>query len=115
MSQDSSKRALLRKLKRWADQRFPLMFPVRVYLRPATQMSGHLGYFDMAEECDRGVICISASLDRDAMIETFMEEWAHARTTYLSDEEETTDDPHHHPTFWAEYGRLVHASRKQTW
>ena len=115
MSQDSSKRALIRKLKRWAEERFPLMFPVRVYLRPPQRMNRHLGYFDMDESCDRGVICLCTSLDSEALIETFCEEWAHARTTYLSDEEETDEDPHHHQTFWAEYGRIVQASRKKQW
>lgn len=115
MSQDSWRRLLVKRLKRWGEERFPLTFPVRVYLRPAARMSGHLGYFAMADDADRGVICLLESMDRDALIETFCEEWAHARTAWLNDEEETDDDPWHHATFWAEYGRIVNAARGQTW
>jgi hypothetical protein len=114
MSQDWRRR-LLRKLKRWAEDRFPLTYPVRVYLRPPTRMGGHLGYFDFDDEAERGVIALSETLDHSALIETFLEEYAHARTTYLVDTNDNDEDPHHHPSFWAEYGRLVKSAREIEW
>jgi protein-tyrosine-phosphatase len=75
-----------------------------------------LGYFLLNDDADRGVIALRDSLDRDALVETFAEEWAHARTAFLCDEEELdTDDPYHHPSFWAEYGRIVKAVRERPW
>jgi hypothetical protein len=110
------RRALARKLKRWAEDRFPCTFPVRVCVRPAKKMPDTLGYFLLNDDADRGVIALRDSLDRDALVETFAEEWAHARTAFLCDEEDLdTDDPFHHPSFWAEYGRIVKACRERTW
>lgn len=110
------RRVLARKLKRWAEDRFPLMFPCKVCVRSAATMPDHLGYFLLNEDADHGVIALRDSLDRDALVETFMEEWAHARTAFLCDEEELdSDDPYHHPSFWAEYGRIVKACRERSW
>lgn len=109
------RRKLVRKLKRWAEDRFPVMFPVRVYLRPREQMGDHLGYFLLDEDSERGVIALLDSQDHNSLIDTFCEEWAHARTAYLNDEEDDDDDPWHHPSFWSEYGRLVKASRQIAW
>lgn len=110
------RRVLARKLKLWAEERFPVMFPVRVCVRPAASMPEHLGYFLLNDDADRGVIALRDSLDRDALVETFAEEWAHARTAFLCDEEELdNDDPYHHPSFWAEFGRIVKAIRERTW
>lgn len=78
-------------------------------------MQNHLGFFVMDDEGERAVIAILDSLDRSALVETFCEEWAHARTAWLCDEEDDNEDPWHHPTFWAEYGRLVKASREIVW
>lgn len=114
MSQDY-RRSLLRKLKRWAGERFPVLFPVRVYLRPKTTMGDMLGYFLMDEDCERGTIGILDSLNRGEIIDTFLEEWAHARCAHLLDTEDHDDDPDHHPTFWSEYGRLVKAGRGVAW
>lgn len=110
------RRVLARKLKRWAEARFPLMFPCKVSVRQAAKMPDHLGYFLLNDDADRGVIALRDSLDRDALVETFAEEWAHARTAFLCDEEELElDDPYHHPSFWAEYGRIVKAIRERSW
>ena len=109
------RRKLARRLKLWAEERFPCTFPVRVCVRPASQMPEHLGYFTLNDDADRGVIALRDSLDRDALIETFAEEWAHARTAFLCDEEETDDDPYHHPSFWAEFGRITKACRERSW
>jgi hypothetical protein len=109
------RRKLLTKLKRWCQDRWPVPYPVRVYLRPTSQMENHLGYFLYDEDNERGLIAIDASLQRNEMIDTFMEEWAHARTSHLVDTEETSDDPWHHPSFWSEYGRLVKACRERAW
>jgi hypothetical protein len=49
------------------------------------------------------------------LIETYLEEYAHARTTYLVDTNDNDEDPHHHPSFWAEYGRLVKSAREIEW
>lgn len=114
MSQDWRRR-LLRKLKRWTEDRFPVAYPIRVYLRPQRRMQDNLGYFEYDDESDRGLIAICDTLERSALIETFLEEYAHARTTYLVDTEDHAEDPHHHPSFWAEYGRLVKAAREIAW
>jgi hypothetical protein len=117
MPRDSCwRRKLARKLKRWAEVRFPVQFPVRVCVRPAAQMPEHLGFFLLNDDADRGLIALRDSLDRDALVETFAEEWAHARTAFLCDEEEIdTDDPYHHASFWAEFGRITKAVRERTW
>jgi hypothetical protein len=78
-------------------------------------MRDHLGYFEFDYEVDRGVICISDSQGREGLIDTFMEEYAHARCSHLIDTEDNDADPHHHPSFWAEYGRLVKAAREIAW
>ena len=111
-------RKLLRKLRRWAEDRFPLSYPVRVYLRSAIQdASGNdlLGYFLLNDEEDRGVIAISDRQDLTAMVDTFCEEWAHARTSHLIDTHDDDDDPDHHASFWAEYGRIQKAARERQW
>lgn len=114
MSQDWQKK-LVRKLRRWATDRFPLTFPVRVYLRPSPKMEGHLGFFIYDDDRDRGVIALCESQGREGLIDTFLEEYAHARCSYLIDTEDNDEDPHHHPSFWAEYGRIVKASREVEW
>lgn len=111
----SWKRSLLRRLKSWAEERFPVTFPVRVYLRPESKMTGHLGYFEHDEEGERGIISIADSQDRYGIVDTFVEEWAHARTIFLVDLEDHDADPWHHPSFWAEYGRIQQASRSIPW
>ena len=70
-----------------------------------------LGYFWYDDEEDRGVICVSDALSHDGFVDTLCEEWAHARTSDLCRDE----DDHHNGTFWAEYGRIVMASREQSW
>lgn len=106
---------LVRRLKVWAEERFPVTFPVRVYLRDASMMRDHLGYFQFDDEAERGVINILNTQDRVGVIDTFVEEWAHARTVYLIDTEDNDDDPYHHPSFWSEYGRIQQAAREKTW
>lgn len=113
MSQDW-RRSLLRKLKKWSEQRFPVPFPVRVYLRPASQMRGLLGFFEMNYDQERGVICVLDTQDHSGTIDTYVEEWAHARTVSLIDTQDA-EDPWHHPTFWAEYGRIQQAVRERPW
>jgi hypothetical protein len=106
------RRKLLRRLKAWAEERFPVPFPVRVYLTPAHRMDNLLGYFMLVgDDEDRGVIRLLDSQDRTGLIDTFVEEWAHARTILLIDTEER-DDQYHHPTFWSEYGRIQQAARE---
>jgi hypothetical protein len=109
------RRKLVRKMRRWAEQRYPVPFPVRVYLRPASQMRDHLGYFLWNEDGERGLIAILDTQDRAGVIDTFCEEWAHARTIHLCDMEDDSEDPWHHPTFWSEYGRIQQAARTQVW
>lgn len=92
-----------------------MTFPVRVYLRDASMMCDHLGYFEFDDEAERGVISILNTQDRVGVIDTFVEEWAHARTVYLIDTEDNDDDPYHHPSFWSEYGRIQQAAREKTW
>jgi hypothetical protein len=111
-------RNLLRKLKRWAQERFPVNFPVRVYLRSGLKdVNGHdlLGYFLLGDDDDRGVIAISDKQDLTGIVDTFTEEWAHARTAYLIDTHDDDDDPDHHASFWAEYGRIQKAARERQW
>jgi len=111
-------RKLLRKLKRWAEDRFPVSFPVRVYLRSAIKDEGKndlLGYFLLNDEEDRGVIAVSDQQDLTAMVDTFCEEWAHARTAYLIDTQDNDSDPDHHASFWSEYGRIQKAARERQW
>lgn len=114
MSQDWRPK-LLRKLKLWAEERFPIPYPVRVYLRPTNRMSGHLGFFIYDDDSERGVISILNTQDRVGIIDTFVEEWAHARTVNLIDTEDNQDDPYHHPSFWSEYGRIQQAARERAW
>jgi hypothetical protein len=78
-------------------------------------MESHLGWFLFDEDSERGVIAISDGQDRNGMIDTFCEEWAHARTAHLEDTEDYGEDPFHHPSFWAEYGRIQKASREVVW
>lgn len=78
-------------------------------------MEGALGYFDMSEDLDRGVITIRDDLNQYLMIDTLCEEWAHGRVVWLNDEEDGDEDPWHHPSFWAEYGRIQKASRGVAW
>ena len=114
MHQDSQRR-LLKRLKRWAEDRFPVPFPVRVYLRPAKSLNNLLGYFLMDDEDDRGLIAIGDAQDDQGLVDTFVEEWAHARTAHLIDTEDTDEDPYHHPSFWSEYGRIQKAAREVQW
>lgn len=109
------RKRLVRKLRRWAQSRFPVKFPVRVYLRDRASMEDHMGYLLMSDDDERGLIAIDAALDRENLIATFLEEWAHARTAHLTDELEVTDDPWHHASFWSEYGRITKASRDVVW
>jgi hypothetical protein len=109
------RRPLLRKLKRWATSRFPLMFPVRMYLRTPKQMGGNLGTFQFDPEEEAGTIYLLNTQDKDNLVDTFAEEWAHARCAFLVDMEDRDDDPDHHPSFWAEYGRLQRAIRQTVW
>jgi hypothetical protein len=69
------------------------------------------GYFEFDDDEMRGLIVISNALTHDSFIDTCCEEWAHARTAYLCSGDE---DPHT-PSFWAEYGRIVQASREHQW
>jgi hypothetical protein len=114
MSQDWRVK-LVRKLRNWASTRFPVPFPIRVYLRQREQMDDHLGYFLYCDDKERGVICLCDTADREILIDTFLEEWAHARTSHLIDTEDHSDDPWHHPGFWSEYGRLQCAAREVAW
>lgn len=108
------RRKFIRKMKAWLEERFPVSFPIRVYLTPASRMDSLLGYFQVVgEDEDRAVIHLLDSQDRTGLIDTFVEEWAHARTMLLIDTEER-DDPYHHPAFWAEYGRIQKAVREYT-
>lgn len=106
---------MLRKLRRWAVKRFPLTFPVRVTLRNAKQMDRNLGTFQFDADEERGIIRLLHTLDRDNLIDTFLEEWAHARCAYLVDMEDSDSDPDHHASFWSEYGRLQRAAREIAW
>jgi len=109
------RKKLLRRLKRWMDNRFPLLFPVRVCLRSGKQMDNTLGTFQFDAEEDRGIICLLNTQDKDNLVDSIVEEWAHARCNYLVDTEDNDADPHHHPTFWAEYGRIQRALREIAW
>jgi len=110
-SSQNWRRRLLRKFQRWAKKNFPVPYPLRWYLRPPSKLPGMLGYFEFNEEDHRGIIVIADTCGVDAFIDTLCEELAHARTAYLCDEDE---DPHT-PGFWAEYGRIVGASREWNW
>jgi hypothetical protein len=84
-------------------------------LRTGKQMEENLGTFTFDAEDETGAIRLLNTLGRESLIDTFLEEWAHARCAYLVDMEDTDDDPDHHPSFWAEYGRLQLAAREVTW
>ena len=106
---------LLAKVTRWLKRRFPLTFPVRVYVRPAEAMDDHLGYLFYDEDKERAVIAIAENADVEILIDSLIEEWAHARTYFLTDTEDHSDDPWHHAPFWSEYGRIVYAARGIDW
>ena len=85
-------------------------------------MGDYLGYFlGPAGRGEIGVIAVRDTLSRDQLIDTLVEEWAHARTSGLSElrhgvpGQKDAQDPHHHPTFWAEYGRIQVAARAEVW
>jgi hypothetical protein len=78
-------------------------------------MANTLGTFEYDADEDRGIISLLDSQGKDNLIDTFCEEWAHARCNWLLDLEEASADPHHHPTFWAEYGRIQQAVREIAW
>ena len=109
-----SARKLVKKLRAWADKRFPVTFPVRCYVRKSSSMEDYNGYFLMGEG-ESATIAISDDLTHGEIVSTFLEEWAHARTAHLTDWEHDGDDPHHHPTFWAELGRITVAARGEVW
>jgi len=69
------------------------------------------GYFRFDEDEERGIIVISSGCGVDVLLDTLCEELAHARTAYLCTEDE---DPHT-ASFWAEYGRIVSAARRERW
>ena len=102
---------MIAKFKKWARQNFPVNFPVRYYIRPQSKLPGLHGYFEFNEDDERGVIVISSSCSAELMLDTLCEELAHARTAYLCTEDE---DPHT-ASFWAEYGRIVCAARREQW
>lgn len=105
---------MVKRLRAWADQRFPVPYNVRCYVRPREKMPGYDGYFSFGEG-ESSTITIADDLTHGEIVGTFLEEWAHARTAWLTDEEHDGDDPHHHPTFWAELGRLTVAARGESW
>ena len=109
------RKPLLKRVKRWAERRFPLLFPVRVYLRPGAKMNQTLGYWLFDADEDRGIIALLNTQDKESLLDSFVEEWAHARCTYLVDTEDNNDDPDHHSAFWSEYGRIQRAIREITW
>jgi len=84
-------------------------------------MGDYLGYFlGPSGWGDIGVIAVRDSLPRDQLLETLIEEWAHARTHGLGQEDDGLrksgePDQYHHPTFWAEYGRIQVAARGECW
>jgi hypothetical protein len=114
MSQDWQ-RKLIRHFRQWASGRFPLQFPVRIRVVPASKMEGALGYFVLSDDMERGIIHVSDSLNAQLTIDTLCEEWAHGRVVWLNDEEDNSEDPFHHASFWSEYGRIQHASRSVEW
>jgi hypothetical protein len=91
------------------------MFPVRVYLRGAAHMESRLGYFLFNDETDSGIIALYENQSLDSLIDSFLEEYAHARCHHLEDTEDHSEDPDHHGTFWGEYGRLQKAAREKPW
>lgn len=101
----------MRRFRTWAQQNFPVRFPLRYYLRHPSQLPGLHGYFEYDDDTERGVIVIADNAVADVIIDTLCEELAHARTADLCTEDE---DPHT-PSFWAEYGRIVMAARGETW
>lgn len=114
MSQDW-RRKLIARWRRWAGERWPLQFPVRIYLRPARKMGSNLGFFLMDEDLERATIAVQDDLSKEVLVDTLCEEWAHARVVWLNDEEDDSEDPYHHATFWSEYGRIQHSARSITW
>ena len=100
-------RSLTRRLRRWASEKFPCPFPVRVYLRPRSHMQEMQGYWRWSDEAEGGSIALADDLTNQELIYTFLEEWAHARTAYLESFDDDADDPHHHSTFWSELGRIT--------
>ena len=86
--------------------------PVRIYLRPVRR-DGYCGYAEYDDKHNRAIIVIAPTNDKALLVSTFCEEWAHLRTVHLEDPHEP--DPAHGPTFWAEYGRIEHASRQLAW
>jgi hypothetical protein len=105
------RRLLLKRFRGWAQKKFPVPFPLRCYLKHPSKMPDMLGYFEFNEDENRGVICIANTCGADSFLDTLCEEWAHARTAYLC----TDDEDPHTASFWAEYGRIVSASRDVHW
>jgi len=71
------------------------------------------GYWRAAEDGESGIIAVADDLTRQELIDTFLEEWAHARTAHLEIKGEDDDDPYHHATFWSELGRITKRFREE--
>ena len=80
---------------------------------PGTRMPDRLGEWYLVNE-ETGIIRLRDDLTKDTLIDTLLEEYAHARTEGLEDTD-GREDPHHHPTFWAELGRITVAYRNTPW
>jgi hypothetical protein len=106
----SWQKPLLKKMRKWAAESFPLMFSVRCYVRPVVRMGNRLGYFDLSDDMESGIIAISDSCSRDEFHDTFYEEWAHARTAFLCNSENL-----HNATFGAEHHQIAMAGREKEW
>lgn len=112
MSKGLSETAVVRRVRTWLVQRFPLQMKVTIRLKEPSLMPEALGWFWLDDGNESCTIWLRKGLGLDGLVDTLFEEWAHARTCHLTDHHEETDDPYHHPTFWAEYGRIVKAWRQ---
>lgn len=108
-------RAIVRKVRSWLSRRFSVPFPLSIRMQEDNAMQDALGMFWLDDDHSHGTIWLRSNVTDDVLVETLLEEWAHARTSLLIDTEDKDDDPFHHASFWAEYGRLVKAYRTLSW
>ena len=98
-------------MRKWLMKHFPIDYKVQIRLVPPEKMQDCLGLWYLNDDEESGVIRLANNFSNDTLVDTLLEEWAHARTEGLEDVD-GREDPYHHATFWSELGRITAAYRE---